>query len=172
MNNYIPKDNSISHSQILFKDYNEYNTPIIIREMVSVLTKRLRTSKKQTGVVGLGIGYSKDVGGGFYHTQKLDISTFKEEEILKICLNIFDKYYTNGMPIRKVSISLGKLSNDNGIQLNLFENYVAINSEKNKDLTIDKLKEKFGDNIILKASSLLEDSTIKDRNNKIGGHNA
>ena len=140
--------------------------------MVSVLTKRLRTSKKQTGVVGLGIGYSKDVGGGFYHTQKLDISTFKEEEILKICLNIFDKYYTNGMPIRKVSISLGKLSNDNGIQLNLFENYEDINTEKNKDLTIDKLKEKFGDNIILKASSLLEDSTIKDRNNKIGGHNA
>ena len=122
-------------------------------------------------VIGLGIGYSKDIGGGFYHTQKLDTSTFKEEEILKICLNIFDKYYTN-MPIRKVSISLGKLSNDNGIQLNLFENYEEVNTEKNKDLTIDKLKEKFGDNIILKASSLLEDSTIKERNNKIGGHNA
>ena len=43
---------------------------------------------------------------------------------------------------------------------------------KNGDLVIDKMNEKYGSNSILKASSLLSDSTIKERNKKIGGHNA
>ena len=36
----------------------------------------------------------------------------------------------------------------------------------------DQIKKKYGKNSVLKASSLLEDSTIKERNNKVGGHNA
>ena len=40
------------------------------------------------------------------------------------------------------------------------------------NLTIDRIKQKYGKNSILKASSLLEDSTIKERNKKVGGHNA
>ena len=172
LNNYIPKENSISHSQILFKDYNRDNISIIICEMVSVLTKRLRASHKQTACIGLGIGYSKSYGGGFYHNQKLDTSTFKEDEILRVCLNIFDKYYKEEIPIRKVSISLGKLSNDTGLQLNLFETYEESQINKNGDIVIDKINEKYGSNSILKASSLLSDSTIKERNKKIGGHNA
>ena len=44
--------------------------------------------------------------------------------------------------------------------------------EEVKEKTIDEITSKFGKNSILKASALLEDSTVKDRNNKIGGHNA
>ena len=79
--------------------------------MVSVLVRRLRTAHKQTSSIGLGIGYSKETGGGFYHVTRLDTSTFKEDEIADICLNMFDKYYEEYMPIRKVSISLIKFSN-------------------------------------------------------------
>ena len=84
LNNYIPKENSISHSQILYKDYTKDNIVLIISEMVNVLTKRLRNSNKQTSCIGFGIGYSKACGGGFYHMQKLDTPTFKEKEILNI----------------------------------------------------------------------------------------
>ena len=171
-NNYIPKENSISHSQILFKDYNQNNIILIIREMVSVLVRRLRTAHKQTSSIGLGIGYSKETGGGFYHVTKLDNSTFKEDEIADICLNMFDKYYEEYMPIRKVSISFGRLSDDTGIQLNIFESYEEEKANKNGEIVIDKLNNKYGANMILKASSLLEDSTIRMRNGKIGGHNA
>ena len=61
------KDKSYSHSQVLFKDYDENNVKLIIREMVEVLTMRLRENHKQTTIIGLGITYSKDVTGGFYH---------------------------------------------------------------------------------------------------------
>lgn len=170
-NNVIPKDKSISHSQILFKDYNEENITLIIKEMIDVLTKRLRDSKKQTSCIGFGIGYSKNIGGGFYHTQKLQTSTNNDKVIYTTCINIFDKYYED-LPIRKVSISLGKLTDDNSIQLNLFESLEEIKTNQAKDKAIDEIKSKYGANSILKASALLEDSTAIARNKKIGGHNA
>ena len=165
------KEKSYSHSQVLFKDYNEDNIKIIINEMVEVLTTRLRKNNKECLTIGFGIGYSKDVGGGFYHNIKLDIPTDINKEIIKICYIIFDKYY-NGLPIRKVSICLGNIITKKGTQLNLFENYEKIQQEEQINKTIDEIKNKFGKNSILKASSLLEDSTIIERNKKIGGHNA
>ena len=76
------------------------------------------------------------------------------------------------MPIRKVSISFSRLSDDTGIQLNIFESFEKEKTNKNGDIIIDKLNNKYGANMILKASSLLKDSTIRMRNGKIGGHNA
>ena len=61
------KDHSYSHSQVLFKDYNGENIKIIIREMVDVLAIRLHQNHKTCSSIGFGIGYSKSVGGGFYH---------------------------------------------------------------------------------------------------------
>ena len=165
------KDKSISHSQILFKDYNGQNIQIIIREMIEVLAKRLRSNNKLTSSIGLGIGYSKDIGGGFYHMQKIDAATNDEKLIYNICLNIFDKYYED-LPIRKVSLCFGRLSNNTGIQLNLFESYEDIKINNQEINAIDRIKNKYGNNSILKASSLLQDSTILERNKKIGGHNA
>ena len=169
--NEVVREKSISHSQVLFKDYNGNNILLIIKEMISTLTIRLRSEHKQTALIGLGISYSKNVGGGFYHMQKLDTSTTNEKTIYDICLNIFDKYYED-LPIRKVSISLGKLSNDNLIQLNLFENYEQIKKEKEANFAFDEIKKRFGNNSLLKASSLLADSTIISQNQKIGGHHA
>ena len=59
-----------------------------------------------------------------------------------------------------------------GIQLNIFESYEEEKTNKNGEIVIDELNNKYGVNMILKASSLLEDSTIRMRNRKIGGHNA
>ena len=169
--NHAPKEKSISHSQILFKDYNEDNVMLIIKEMIDVLTKRLREHKKQARTIGLGIGYSKNVGGGFYHVQKLDVPTTDANFIFNICSTIFDRYY-DYLPIRKVGISFGSLVEDNSVQLSLFETFDDIQMKKNENAAIDDIKNKFGANSILKASSLLEDSTAIKRNNKIGGHNA
>lgn len=163
------KDKSYSHSQVLFKDYNETNVKLIISEMVDVLCARLRKNHKQTSVIGLGIGYSKDISGGFYHTIKLDAPTDVAKDIVRECLIIFDRYY-EFLPIRKVSISCGGLKDKTGIQLSFFEKVDNIKKEEKMNGAIDEIKDKFGKNSLIKASSLLEDSTAIDRNKKIGGH--
>lgn len=169
LSNFQPKDKSYSNSQVLFKDYNGSNIKLIISEMVDLISKRLRQNNKQASVIGLGIGYSKKIGGGFYHVMKLTTPTNNTQEILNICLFIFDHHYNN-YPIRKVTVSLGKLSSNNSVQLNLFEDIQQIEKENKKNAIIDQINLKFGKNSILKASSLLADSTIKERNKKIGGH--
>ena len=165
-----PRSESYSHSQVLFKDYNGDNIKIIIAEMIDVICARLRTGHKQASIVGLGIGYSRSIGGGFYHNAKVS-PTDLESDFLSNTLNIFDRYYDN-LPIRKVTIVAGCLSKKNAVQLNIFEDINKIEDKEKVNQAIDSVKAKFGKNIILKASSLLSDSTAKERNKKIGGHNA
>ncbi len=162
-----PKNKSYSLSQILYKDYNGENVKLIIKEMVSLITLRLRENNKLTSSVYFSINYSKAYGGGFSKNVKLDVPTNLEKDIYDVCFNIFQSFY-NGYPIRKVSIALSKLSENRGIQLNLFDNTIIKKDKLNN--TIANIKNKLGKNSILKASSLLTDSTIKIRNEKIGGH--
>ena len=154
---------------MLHKDYFKCNIGILVEEMVEVITARLRASNYNCQLIGFGLGYNKYITGGFYHSIKLPAPTCNPEEIIKICNQMIEKYYDNE-PIRKIMISLGKLSQNNDLQLNLFDDYEKnINSLKlNK--SVDNIKNKFGKNSIVKASALLPDSTIMERNGKIGGH--
>ena len=165
-----PKNSSYSASQVLFKDYNGNNVKIIIRETIEVICRRLRKNNKQAGIIGLGIGYSIDVGGGFYHSMKVN-PTIDEGEFFQVCSNIFDKYYDDN-PIRKVSVVAGALVDASSIQLNLFSNVKTMEDNKKLNDTVDAIKEKYGKNSIIKASNLLSDSTAIERNGKIGGHSA
>lgn len=165
------KDKSYSHSQVLFKDYNGNNIKIIIREMVEVVAMRLHKNHVTSSLIGLGIGYSKDVGGSFYHQIKLDQPTDIESVILANALMIFDKYYED-LPIRKVTVSCGRLQEKSGVQLNIFDNIEKIREQEQINEAILEIKDKYGKNALLKASSLLDDSTIQERNKKIGGHSA
>ena len=164
-------EKSYSHSQVLFKDYNGDNIKIIIREMVEALTSRLRHNKKTCQIIGLGIGYSKAIGGSFYHSVKLENPTDSLEIILANCLMIFDKFYDN-LPIRRVSVSCGGLKDKIGVQLNIFDSFEEVLEAEEINRAIDEINDKYGKNALLKASSLLEDSTIHERNKKIGGHSA
>lgn len=165
---YEIKNKSYGLSQILYKDYTPEEAILIIKEMCETICKRLRNNKKVCGVVGFGIGYSRSVGGGFYHSKKLSESTDNENVIFSVCKSIYDSYIEEE-PIRKVSISLGKITDNNYVQLNLFE---EVNETTNEiPIVVDEINKKFGDNAILKASSLLNYSTIKMRNKKMGGHN-
>lgn len=167
--NNTPKDKSYGHSQVLFKDYNEDNIGLIIKEMVDVLSARLRKNQKKCNVIGFGIGYSALYGGGFFHSRRVSASTNDPDEIYQMCMSMFQKFYED-FPIRKVSISLGALENNNTEQLNLFEDFEEKIKKDNVLYAVDEIKNKFGKNSIIKASSLLKDSTMIERNKKIGGH--
>lgn len=164
------KSESYSHSQVLFKDYDGNNIKIIISEMIEVITSRLRANNKFCSTIGLGISYSKNVGGGFYHVIKVK-PTDLDSVFLPTCMNIFDKFY-EGLPIRRVSIVAGNLSKKDSVQLNLFEDIKKMEDEEKLGYAIDMVKQKYGKNCILKATSLLPDSTAIERNGKIGGHSA
>ena len=166
------KEKSISNSQVLYKDYYNNDVTLIIKEVLNLLLKRLRKENLLTKHVSLHISYSRNIGGYLSVSKKLEQETNDESELYKVLLSIFNSYYEEDMPVRKVGISLSKLENNNHIQLNLFDNIKEIDNKTNLNNIVDEINEKYGNNSILKATSLLSTSTIKDRNNKIGGHNA
>ena len=55
-------------------------------------------------------------------------------------------------------------------QLNLFETNEENQKDDKLNKVIDLVTSKFGENSILKANSLYDYSTIKKRNNTLGGH--
>lgn len=163
------KNKSYSLSQVLYKDYTILNSPLIIKEMCETLAKRLRKNKKVCKSIGFGISYSHTVGGGFFHSVKLLNTTNNETEIYTACINIFDNFIED-LPIRKISISLSKIEDDNYKQISIFDDEETIEKNDKITKTLDEITNKYGNNSILKASSLMEYSTIKKRNNTLGGH--
>ena len=166
---YIPKSTSLSLGQVLFKDFNKDNAVTIIREMCDDLSLRLRKESKLAELVSLYIGYSKDTMGGFSRQMSLLQPTDDTEELFRALMEIYNEHIEN-YPIRRIGINFGKLTTSGYKQMNMFED---IKKQKNNhDLlkTMDKLKDKYGNNILLRASALTEDSTAIERHNQIGGH--
>ena len=165
---YEPKERSLSLSQVLFRDYNKDEAITIIREMVDTLASRMRNENKMTKVVAIYVGYSKNMGG-FARRSTLLAPTDDTELLLKAILEIYH-IYIKDLPIRTIGLNFGGLLESTYQQLNMFEDDKEQIKRRNLQRTMDKLQNKFGKNSVLRASSLLEESTIKERNNFIGGH--
>lgn len=165
---YIPKERSISQAQVLFKDYNKDEAPIIIREMCDDLSSRLRNENKISGLVSLYIGYSKN-NGGFARQLSLLQMTDDSEILFNALMEIYHDNIDN-LPIRRIGISFGKLQINDHSQLSLFEEPQKQINKHKLQKTMDRLQDKYGKNILLRASALTENSTIIERHNQIGGH--
>ncbi len=154
------KDKSISMSQILYRDYTKEEAILIVKEMNDMLSNRLRRMNKTTKLIYLGINYSRDLCKRFKETILLNESEDIPERIYEVLEYIYYKNIEN-LPIRKVTIAYSKLSDKKCTQLSLFENNIIERDEYHK--VIDKINERFGNTSLLRASSLLKNSTIKNR---------
>ena len=165
---YEPKERSLSLGQVLFRDYQKEETVTIIREMVDELSSRLRSQNKTTKVVAIFIGYSKNKGG-FARRATLLSASDDTQVLLEAILEIYRRY-VDDLPIRNISISFGGLSEASYQQLNIFEDDKKQEQRHNLQKALDLLHSKYGKNSVLRASALLEESTVKERNEFIGGH--
>ena len=162
--NKMPKSKSYSHSQVLLKDYNKDNVKLIIEEMLETLIKKLVKNDETTSLIGLGIGYSKNFKEGFYHQTKVD-ATSNKKILLTNLYQIFNNFDRN-LPIRKVTITFSHISKHTFQQLNLFSDLDNEIKDTNITKAILNIEDMYGVNSILKASSLLDSSTIRYQNNK------
>ena len=165
---YEPKERSLSLGQVLFRDYNKTEAITIIREMVDELSSRMRNQNKMTRVVAIFIGYSKNKGG-FARRSTLLSPTDDSELLLEAILELYKKYVSD-LPIRNISINFGGLTDATHQQLNIFEDDEAQKQRHDLQKALDILHSKYGKNSVLRASALLEESTVKERNEFIGGH--
>lgn len=160
---------SFGKSQMLLRDYDDpTEVKHVILEICEEVARRARTAKKAGRTVSLGIGYSKhDSHSGFYRSITLDSATNITKEIYDACLLLFRKHYRLGI-VRKISVSLSNVVEDNELQLSLF----GFNKGKNRDLgyVMDAVREKYGSDKLLRAVSFTKAGTARHRSSLVGGH--
>jgi DNA polymerase V len=169
--NYIPESHSFGHGQMLYEDYNKEDLKIILTEMVEQLVTELIMRKQCCQLIGLGIGYAKQYGGGFGRQLTFDCKTNSRQKILEGFLCLYEKHISD-LPIRSVSVRLGKLENESHVQTELFETTEHAQKEHNLYQAIGEIKHRYGRGAVYLAVSKSEKATLINRNKLIGGHNA
>ncbi|WP_409022064.1 Y-family DNA polymerase [Dellaglioa sp. P0083] len=173
---YTPKEKSYGNSQVLPKDYViQSEIEVVIREIAEQVAARLRSHHKVATVINLGIGFSlaesTDSGkkySGFGSSLKID-STNSNAQITKYAIDLFQKKWHHEA-LRHISISCGKLVDDNSQQLDMFDTNNTEQKNHNLDNTIDIIRKKYGFKSIVKLSSKSEGATAIYRAGLVGGH--
>ncbi len=167
---YLPNDTSLSVGQVLNRDFSISELPILLHEMCDELMLRLRLQRKFCSTVHLSIMYSKNVKNkGFSSQIRLIYSTDDEEVIYQTILEILNANALD-LPIRKITISISGLRYPSAEQLNLFSSNEDVLKRRSLQETIDKIRQKYGKNAILRADALTKSSNIIERHKLIGGH--
>ena len=168
---YKPKTNSISNSQILFKDYSFENARLVLKEMVELGSLRLIENNSVSNTIQLYIGYSKDIIKATGGSKKIPNYTNVYTELLKAFLSLYDNTTNRNVPIRRIGISFNNVIETENVQLSLFNDQEKLDKERKLELEICKIKNKMGKNAIMRGMNLQENATTIARNKLIGGHN-
>ncbi|MEI5908221.1 UV damage repair protein UvrX [Bacillus spongiae] len=162
---------SFGKSQILLRDYKEVGEiKHVMLEMCEEVARRARQHKKAGRTISLGIGYSQEeFGGGFHRSRSIEHPTNITMEIYRVCLKLFYMHYEK-KTVRKISITLSNIIEDESIQLDLFRP----NLSKKRELgyVMDRLRNRYGSGAILRAVSYTDAGTSRHRARLVGGHKA
>ena len=88
-------------------------------------------------------------------------------------VKLFEKITNPALTVRRITLNAGRVTPDDGIcQVNLFTDPQKQEKEKKLQQAMLSIKNKYGKNAVLKASSFEEGATMRQRNEQIGGHSA
>ncbi|WP_232696959.1 DNA polymerase IV [Brevibacillus daliensis] len=158
----------IGHHMTLPRDYHTAEEiKIIILELCEEVCRRARKKELMGAVVSLGCrGADFDLPTGFSRQVKMIEPTNDAMTLYKYACQLFAEHWEHS-PIRSVGIQLSQLVSDQVCQLNLFEDKMK---QRSLAYTMDGIRSKYGNDSIVRATSLLSAGQAKERANKIGGH--
>jgi len=157
------------HGITLLRDYAGEEVKTCILDIAEEVARRARSKRLAGRTISMSIGYSNEIGGGgFSRSFSLNYATSVTMDIYKACLKILNDNYT-GEVVRQVHVSLSKLEADELEQLSLFED-----RSKQQDIgyVMDGIRDRFGSNAILRASSYTNGGITRGREKVLGGHKA
>ena len=134
--------------------------------------------------------YGRRIPKHAHGTGNLDRQTSSAKLIIEETLELYDRIMNRKLLIRRISLTANHLADESAVkektvyeQMDLFTDYAALEKEREKEQAalererkmqkaVLDIRRKFGKNAILKGMNLEEGATARDRNGKIGGHQA
>jgi len=171
IHNYKGKSRSLSNSQILFEDYDVDGARIVMREMVENLVLELVENNLYAKGISLSIRYTKDCIRSTGGSKKLSQTTCSIKKIQAGFDSLFMDTVKIGYGIRQIAISLTELTYEPDLQLSFFDDPEDAEKEKQVEVAMIGIRNRFGKNSLLKGFNYLEKATGIKRNTMVGGHN-
>ena len=157
-----------------------------------ILMFRLTEKKLVTESITLEIGYDRenvDKGGyrgltqtdrygriipkAAHGTVRFDAPTNLGSTIINESAKLFERITNPALTVRRITLNANKVTPDEGIyQVDFFTDTKKLEKEKKLQQAMLGIKNKYGKNAVLKASSYEEGATMRQRNAQIGGHSA
>lgn len=172
---YRPAKHSLSRGQILLRNYSYEECFVPLREMVESLLLELIAEEALTKYVSLGVRYADRTVKGTGGSRRLSKYTCSLEVLSQAVLELYKETVHRHQEIRQLSVGLDDLVSRDAIpwEEDLFSATQGVEEKAYEvERTVLTIKEKFGKNSILRASSLQEEGTMQFRNTLVGGHNA
>ena len=172
---YRPAKHSLSRGQILLRNYSYEECFVPLREMVESLVLELIAEKALTKYISLGVRYADRTVKGTGGSRRLSKYTCSLDVLSQTVLELYKDTAQPHQAIRQLSVGFDDLVNREAVPWE--EDLFSSSQDKEEkayqvERTVLTIKEKFGGNSILRASSLQEEGTMQFRNTLVGGHNA
>lgn len=165
---YVSKSKSFSSGQVLHRDYQLEEAPVIIREMCDEICTRLRKYQLKAGVVALGLLETRPSSQQYGKSMSLLKASNDNDELFKAFMMIFTSFELKHA-IRQIFLNVGDVKNEDFEQISLFDEMNGENQNKLWD-TLDQIQTRFGKDKLMRANALTKSSTYLKRANQIGGH--
>ena len=172
---YRPAKHSLSRGQILLRNYSYEQCFVPLREMVESLLLELVAEEALTKHISLGVRYADRTVKGTGGSRRLSKYTCSLEILSQAVLELYKETVHRYQEIRQLSVGFDDLVNRAAVP---WEEDLFSDDQKEEEKsyqverTVLEIKERFGGNSILRASSLQEEGTMQFRNTLVGGHNA
>lgn len=162
------RQKAIGHHMTLPRDYRTaQEIEVILLELCEEVCRRVRRQRLAGITIHINCrGANFEYPTGFSRQQNLGYAQNETMPIFYAAKQLFHQYW-DGTPIRSLGVSLGGLSPDSPMQLDLFADR---SKQRALGEAVDQIKERYGSTAILHAVSLTSAGQALERAKKIGGH--
>ena len=160
---YIPeKPKGIGNSITLPEDISNINKlEEILLALTDQVTYRLRKQEMLARVVNVQLRTKDFIDTS--HQKKLPKATASTKEIFVYAKELLGQMYRKGTPIRLIGLRVDDLTDKEERQISLFNDEIKNEKQDKLDKTIDRLKEKYGYNLVTRAGKMGVEDLIKFR---------
>lgn len=159
---------TICKSQILMRDYYYHETKVVLLELVEEVAMRLRSRDLLVKTISFSMGYSGE--GGVNKQYTLKDGTNLTMDIFRVIWSFAEQLCDKQAKYRTLSVTLNNFVPERARQLNLFIDEFERQRDEALEKTIDKLKRKYGPNVVSRAVSYTPAATARERAGLIAGH--
>lgn len=196
---YKTKSNSLSHGQVLMRDYSFSEAELIVKEMSEQLCLEMSEIHKKTRNVSMMVGYSNALKQPMAKgSVSFNTATNAAGVIMPAMADLYRRIVNPEYPVRRVFIFFNDIKDEDADgQLTIFDindaemseegctsgmrreallkdPHTASRADMERDSalqdTVNAIKKKYGKDAMFRGMDLEKAATTRERNHQIGGH--